>query len=707
MNLFWQITLLEFLLNVAVFAGTIIFYGPIRILAQRYAGGRAFPERVAVGVLFGIATSATLLLPVHLEGGAAVGCDTILLALSGPLDGFLAIVGCLVSSVALALVPWVARNEAQSNHAALLSLLAAAVVSILLTAFLRRRSTQRSAYLDYLHLPILGAFSAGGGLVVLSLTEGSQAVVSSLIPALLSNTLAAVILGTLLLHEKRRSEAERNLRVSESHLAGQAKELALARDTAESANRAKSMFLANMSHELRTPLNAILGYAQLLLREHNLTQAQIAACNTIQLSGEHLLMLIVDILDLAKIEAGKLELQLGAVDLHAFLRGVADIVRIRAASKALRFESILAPNLPAFLQIDQKRLRQILLNLLSNAVKFTDEGQVTLEVTVLAETSGEVRLWFAVRDTGTGILPEELEKVFRPFEQVGDAQHRTGGTGLGLSISRQLVRLMGSDLEVESTWGIGSCFSFAMAATTIPAVRTLALPHGKIIGYTGPRKLILIVDDIEANRSVLSDMLRNIGFEVTQAGSGLEALTAVKERPPDLILMDILMPGMGGLEAIRRLRALPDASTIPVVAISAGVTSEKQADCLAAGARAFLTKPIEIAALLHEIGALLGCTFLREEEQTLACSPEAGDHSPMEIPEPAQMECLRELAKTGNMRAIREKAEAIAALDQRYRPFTDRISELALGYQSKALLRLIEKHAVTQQIDSMEQVTNS
>jgi signal transduction histidine kinase len=220
-------------------------------------------------------------------------------------------------------------------------------VSILCDGTLKYNPYRRNRSLQYVDLPVIGVLSALGSVALLGVSEGRQAALASFLPALLSNTLAAWILGTLLLHEKRRSETERELRESEAHLASHAKELALARDTAESASRAKSMFLANMSHELRTPLNAILGYAQLLLRERNLTASQVAACNTIQQSGEHLLMLIVDILDLAKIEAGKLELQLGAVDLRAFLQGIADIIRIRAENKALGFACTLASDLPA------------------------------------------------------------------------------------------------------------------------------------------------------------------------------------------------------------------------------------------------------------------------------------------------------------------------------------------------------------------------
>jgi signal transduction histidine kinase len=517
MNLFWQITMIEFLLNVAVFAGAIIFYGPVRILARHLARGREFPMALASGVFFGMATSAVLLLPLHVEGGAAVGCSTILLALAGSLDGFLAILGCLVFTVTVELLPWV--DKGQSSHDALLLLFAAAAVSALCKCALKYWPGRRNSPLQYIHLPIFGVLAACGSLAILGLSEGAEAVASSYIPALVSNTLAAFILGTLLLHEKRRSKAELDLRESEAHLAGQAKELALARDAAESANRAKSVFLANMSHELRTPLNAILGYAQMLLRERTLTKSQISACNTIQQSGEHLLMLIVDILDLAKIEAGKLEPQLVPVDLLVFLDGIANIIRIRAENKALEFGCGFAPNLPSYVEVDQIRLRQVLLNLISNAVKFTDKGRVDLMVGIVSQSSEEVRLRFQVRDTGTGIPQDKLENIFLPFEQVGDAQHSVGGTGLGLSITRQLVRMMGGEIHVESVLGQGSCFSFDMSARMLAAGQPESQMGGQVVGYEGPRKRVLVVDDIEANRSVLSDTLNSLGKLCTSSKS--------------------------------------------------------------------------------------------------------------------------------------------------------------------------------------------
>jgi signal transduction histidine kinase/DNA-binding response OmpR family regulator len=690
MNLFWQITLIEFLLDVAVFVSAVIFYGPIRGIAARLSKGRGGIEGTAAGVLFGIATSATLMLPLHLDGGAAVGCSTILLALVGPLAGNAAIAGSLVSSIAIELLPWAARQ--QSTHAAVLSLFVSAAIGFLFQFALEYRPGSRGKQLRYIHLPVLGMLSAAGGLYVLALTRGTEDVVSSIIPAMASNVFAAGILGTLLLHETLRSKAEQDLRDSESHLAGQSMELSIARDSAEAASRAKSMFLANMSHELRTPLNAILGYAQLLKRDNALTKWQFEATDTIQQSGEHLLMLIVDILDLSKIEAGKIELQVAPVDVTTFLQGIRNIIRIKADEKALDFRCHFAPGLPEVVLTDQQRLRQILLNLLSNAVKFTDHGSVDLEVKLVSQSQGMAHFLFEVRDTGTGIANDALGKIFQPFEQVGDEKHRAGGTGLGLAISRQLVRLMGSDIRVESALGQGSTFSFDLRALLADSARTVPAITGRVTGYEGTRKRVLVADDIEANRTVLAQTLVSWGFDVIQAVNGLEAVTLAGAASPDLILMDIRMPVMNGVEAMLQIQQNPNLSMVPIIAVSAGVTQDEQAACANAGAQSFLAKPIETSSLLQEIGGLLELRWTQEQpQQTLSSISDPVEQ--FVVPEPAQMDCLRDLAKAGNMRALREKADQLVVLDARYRPFAEKISQLAIGYQSKALLRLVEQLA--------------
>jgi len=694
MNLFWQITLIELLLNVAVFAGAIIFYGPVNMLAKRFSGGRNSIERTASGVLFGLATGAALMLPIHLEGGAAVGCATILLALAGPLDGYVAILGGVVSAVAIEMLPWVTKD--QTSQTLTVELLVSAAVSFIFLSALRYFPGHRNAQLQYFHLPLLGLLSAAGGLCVLGFSQGGVSILSSILPAAASNMCATVVLGTLLLHEKRRSATERELRESEAVLAVQAKELALARDAADRANRAKSTFLANMSHELRTPLNAILGYAQLLKRSPQTTKWQSDAYQTIQQSGEHLLTLIVDLLDLSKIEADKLELQLSTVHMPAFLQGIANIVRIKANEKALDFECEFSPNLPAYIQADQKRLRQVLLNLLSNAIKFTDRGRVGLEIIVLSQSREEVQLGFGVRDTGAGIPRGQLETIFRPFEQLGDEESRSGGTGLGLSISRKLVRLMGGEIQVESTPGQGSLFSFELVVQVAEYDGNASRLGGQVLGYEGPRKRVLVVDDIDANRFVLADTLGLLGFEIDQATNGLEALKAAQSTPTDLVLMDVRMPVMDGLEAMRQMQLIPDLCQVPIIAVSAGVTRNEQAECLAAGAKAFLTKPIDEASMLKQIGSLLGLTWIKDTpRQTLPAMNDPGEH--FVLPEPEQMESLRDLAKAGNMRAIRERAESLAARDARYRPFADKITQLARGYQSKALLHMMEKHVARQQ----------
>jgi signal transduction histidine kinase/ActR/RegA family two-component response regulator len=382
-------------------------------------------------------------------------------------------------------------------------------------------------------------------------------------------------------------------------------ELSEAKERAEVANQAKTQFLARMSHELRTPLNAILGYAQILKMDATLTPRQINGLDTIHTSGEHLLTLIVDILDLSRIEAGKAELYPATVELRGSLSGVADIVRIKAEQKRIAFDVELSPDLPATIRIDEKRLRQILINLLGNAVKFTDSGGVTLAVRPVAPRDGCPVLRFEVRDTGVGIHPDQVERLFQPFEQGGDASRRIGGTGLGLAISRQLVRMMGGDIHVDSLPGAGSSFWFEIPVATDEASVEAPTHKPMPLGYDGRRRRVLVVDDVAGNRSMLSEMLAGLGFEVGSAGDGAAALLQLEGGPWDLVLMDSRMPVMDGLEATRRIRGRADWQALPVIAVSANASDEDRERCLAAGASGFLAKPIERAALV----ALLGRTL--------------------------------------------------------------------------------------------------
>ncbi|MBI1891240.1 MAG: response regulator [Burkholderiales bacterium] len=495
--------------------------------------------------------------------------------------------------------------------------------------------------------------------------------------------------GMHLLGQRRRIAAQnRQLQQEITERQEAAAALQQAKDKAEVANQTKSAFLASMSHELRTPLNAILGYAQILKREKTLNERQAIGLHTIQQSGEHLLTLINDILDLAKIEAGKLELYPNAFNLPAFLRVIGNIIRVKAEQKDLLFEFVAADNLPLAVRADEKRLRQILLNLLSNAVKFTDRGQVSLHVACMADCSANARLRFDIRDTGIGITPQQLETIFQPFEQVGDVQRRAGGTGLGLAISRQLVRLMDSDIQVESQPGRGSLFWFEVV---VPVEANMAaLPKQRTItGYAGQRKRILVVDDIAPNRTMLGDLLATLGFETAQAADGEQALALAQSVHPDLVLMDIAMPVMGGVEATRRLRAMADLKATPLIAMSASLTEEEQRDCITAGANAFLAKPIEQDSLLRLIGELLQLHWLPEAPS--APTAEIERCTEPAVPPKEDLQALHRLALIANMREIRDWATALAAGDARYQAFTDKLCSLAMTYQSKAILSLVEE----------------
>ncbi|MFM0028702.1 ATP-binding protein [Paraburkholderia madseniana] len=497
--------------------------------------------------------------------------------------------------------------------------------------------------------------------------------------------------------EQKRAEEE--LRRYREHLEDMIRErtaeLAVAKEHADAANQAKSDFLAHMSHELRTPLNGILGYAQILKRDKRLDQRQVDGVTVIQRSSEHLLAIINDILDMAKIEAGRAELNLSDISLERFIYFIAETIRVKAIEKGLAFACEMAPDLPAGVRVDEKRLRQVLLNLLSNAIKFTEEGSVRLRVGYLPPA----RLRFEVQDTGIGIDEARLEAIFQPFEQVSDARHRVGGTGLGLAISRQLVRLMGGEFHVESRRGAGSAFSFELNVPVVAPQAVVVPSEWTVSGYKGPRKTILVVDDVAANRAVAVDMLGQLGFDVVEAVNGFEALEKAKALRPALILMDVLMPGMDGLEATRRLREMPEFGDLPIVAVSAGASGSDAAKSLAAGANAFLSKPVDLSRLLSQIAALLNIEWSDEvpETQTAGAGRTAvRDADPsvgsLIVPPPGEIEALHHLARLGDMRAIVQHATYLTELDERYRPFADHLCQLAKDYRSKAILSFVEQY---------------
>jgi len=327
---------------------------------------------------------------------------------------------------------------------------------------------------------------------------------------------------------------------------------------------------------------------------------------TIQQSGEHLLALINDILDLARTEAGKLRLELEEVRLDNFLQAVAEIIRIKAEEKNLRFH-VEAWDLPAIVRVDPKRLRQILLNLLGNAIKFTDSGEVSLRVEAVvsaAAREARTRLRLEVADTGIGVTEEQRARLFQPFEQLGEAKRREGGAGLGLAITRALVRLMGGEVAVRSELGKGSCFWFEIelpvaALPTIPAQRKAP------IAYQGASGKILVADDVIQSRSMLVEALTEVGFSVSEAADGREAVEQARRLVPDLILMDLMMPVMDGLEAMRQIHATAGLESVPVFVLSASAGPEERARSRVAGAARFFPKPLDHDGLLQAIGEQL------------------------------------------------------------------------------------------------------
>ncbi len=483
------------------------------------------------------------------------------------------------------------------------------------------------------------------------------------------------------------AELERNRNYLENLVA----ELSVAKEVAETANIAKSIFIATMSHELRTPLNAILGFSELMSLDAAATTEQKETLGIINRSGAHLLSMINDVLDISKIEAGRLELDIHAFDLLQLLNDIGDMIGVRATNKQLKFDLDIATDVPRFVKADDGKLRQILINLLGNAIKFTKQGTVVLRAQAQPLQVAMTMLIIEVTDSGTGIPEDKQDELFKPFVQLMQENSDTAGTGLGLTISKSLIELMGGHISVSSALGEGSTFKIELPITIANDVDIVIKENYRAVKGLAPNQpnfKLLVVDDNADNRLLLVSMLSSVGFQVREAENGQEAINAFEQWQPDLIWMDMRMPVMDGYEATAKIRQLSGGHKVKILALTASAFVEQYLSIIEAGCDAVLHKPFHIPEIFAALTKYLGVKFIYDDTPSTVSSPT------LKITAEMLMVLPLELREQLHQAALQLDTEDICTVIAQIRAIVpdiaDSLEALAKGYQFEQIIQLTD-----------------